>query len=196
MSTITPAQVKELRDQTGVGMMEAKKALSEAGGDTEKAIAVLRKAGQKLAAKKQDRAAGEGVVGYYVHADQSVAALVVVNCETDFVARTDRFKELAHDLAMHVVAAAPQYVKPEDVPTDVLEKERAIFVEQVAAEGKPAAVAEKIVTGKLEKFYTETCLLKQSYIKDDSKTIETLLQEAIAELGENIQIRSFSRLTI
>lgn len=195
MANITAAQVKQLRDQTGVGMMEAKKALAEADGDTDKAVELLRKAGQKLAAKKQDREAGEGVIGYYVHADQSIGALVAINCETDFVARTDRFKELAHDVAMHIVAAAPLYVKPEDVPAEVAEKERSLFAEQVAAEGKPAAVAEKIVTGKMEKFFSEVCLLHQPFIKDDSKTIEQLLQEAIAELGENIQIRSFTRLT-
>lgn len=196
MTAITPAQVKQLRNQTGVGMMEAKKALAEAKGDMSKAIEHLRKAGQKLAQKKQDREAGEGVIGFYIHADQSVGAMVVVNCETDFVARTDRFKELAHDLAMHVAAAAPQYIRPEDVPDDIVSKEREIITEQVAREGKPKNIVNSIVSGKIDKFYSEVCLLKQPYIKDDAKTIEVLLQEAIAELGENIQIRAMSRLVI
>ncbi|MFH0951634.1 MAG: translation elongation factor Ts [Patescibacteria group bacterium] len=193
---ISPEQVKELRSKTGVGMMEAKKALTEAAGDEVKAIEVLRKAGQKLTQKKAGRQAGEGVVGVYEHANQKVAAMVVLNCETDFVARTDDFKNLAHDIAMHIAAAQPDYIKPEDVPNEILAKEKNIAEESSEIKGKPEKVVEKIVKGKLEKFYSEVCLMRQPFIKDDAMTIAQLVEKAIAKLGENIQIREFTYLVI
>lgn len=194
--TISAAAVKKLREQTGVGMMEAKKALTDAHGDVSKAVALLRQAGQKLVAKKQDRVAGEGVVGFYVHPDQRVAALVVLKCETDFVARTEEFKTLAHDLAMQVAAAAPEYANTVDVPAAVVAKEKEIIAGQLADEAKSKAVAERIVAGKLEKFYSEVCLLKQPFIRDESITIEQRIQQAVARLGENIRVGEFARLTV
>ncbi|MFC1662894.1 translation elongation factor Ts [Patescibacteria group bacterium] len=194
--TITADQVKKLRDQTGVGMMEAKKALDEAEGDMQKAIEVLRKAGQKIADKKQDRTAAEGVIGTYVHANNKVAAMVVLNCETDFVARTDDFKNLAHDIAMQVAATKPEYLNPDEIPADVIEKEKQIASEQSDVAGKPDKVVAKIIEGKLQKFYSEICLLQQPFIKDDSVTIEQLVQDAVTNMGENIQIREFTYISI
>lgn len=191
--SITPADIKKLRDETGVGMMDAKKALEEAGGDREKAIEVLRKKGQAKAAKRADRTADAGLVEAYVHM-RRVGAMVVVNCETDFVARTDDFKDFAHDVAMHVAAAAPQYLKPEDVPSDVVDKEKEIYADDI--KGKPPEIAEKILNGKLDKFYEQSCLLNQPFIKDNDKTIADYQTELIAKLGENIVIADFKRMEL
>lgn len=173
--------------------MDAKRALEAADGDVAKAIDHLRRAGRKVAAAKSERAVTEGVVGAYIHANHKVGALVAVACETDFVARTDDFRQLAHDLAMHVAALNPQYLKPEDVPAEVVAKETDIYRAQLKAEGKPAAKWDTIIAGKLKKFYAEVCLLEQPFVKDDSKTIGQLIVEAVARLGENIQVRGFSR---
>lgn len=193
---ITAEQIKNLREQTGAGVMECKQALGEARGDVEKAIAFLRKAGKQAAQKKQSREACEGVVGSYVHSNGKIASLVVLNCETDFVARNEEFKRLAKDLAMQVAAMSPRYVSPDDVPEEVKEKEREIYREHVAREGKPPEIAEKIVEGKLQKFYSEVCLTKQSFIKDEKMTIEDVVTAATAKLGEKIVIREISRLSV
>jgi elongation factor Ts len=196
MATITTADIQALRQQTGVGMMEAKKALVAANGDAQLAIDNLRKAGMKMAAAKSERTVKEGVVGTYLHANGKVAALVAVACETDFVARTKDFQDLAHDLAVHVAAANPQYLQPSDVPADVVAKEREIYQQQLKTEGKPEKMWDNIIEGKLKKFYADTCLLNQTYVKDDSLTITELVQQGVAKLGENIQVVSFSRLAI
>jgi len=190
---ITPAEIKKLRDETGVGMMDAKKALEEAGGDRDKAIELLRKKGQSKAAKRAERTADAGLVEAYVHMGR-VGAMVVVNCETDFVARTDDFKDFAHDVAMHVAAAAPQYLKPEDVPAEVVDKEKEFYADDI--KGKPPEIAEKILNGKLEKFYEQSCLLNQPFIKDNDKTIIDYQTELIAKLGENIVIADFKRMEL
>lgn len=194
--SITATDIQALRQKTGVGLMDAKRALEATDGDMEKAIAELRKAGVKLAAKKSDRAVSEGVIGSYVHSNGKVAALVALACETDFVARTEDFQNLAHDLAVHVAAANPRFIKPEDVPADLVAEEEAIYREQLKTEGKPEAMWDKILPGKLDKYYSDICLLKQAYVKDDSQTIQDLLTEATAKLGENIQIASFHRLSL
>lgn len=193
---ITAEQIKNLRDQTGAGVMECKEALARAGGDAEKAIVLLRKAGKQTAEKKQSREAHEGTIGSYVHSNGKIAALVVLNCETDFVARNEEFKELAKDLAMQVAAMSPRYVSPDDVPEDVKEHEREIYREQMAREGKPTEIVEKIVEGKLQKFYADVCLTKQAFIKEDSMIIEDLITEKTAKLGEKIVIREMSRLNV
>lgn len=193
---ITTADIQKLREQTGVGMMDAKKALTAAEGDMTAAVEALRKKGQKIAASKSDRAVKEGAVGTYVHSNGKIAALVAVACETDFVARTDAFQELIKDLAMHVAAMNPAYLKPEDVPADVVAKEQEIYREQLLAEGKPEAMLEKILPGKLKKFYSDTCFLEQAFVKDDSLTIAQLVESTIAKLGENIQVTAFSRLAV
>lgn len=195
MANITAEMVKSLREATGAGMMDVKRALEEAGGDAAKATAALRAAGAKVAAKKQERTAGQGLVVSYVHGDQ-LGVLLELRCETDFVARSDAFKSVAHDLAMHVAAAAPQYLKPEHVPAEVLESERKIYAEQVAGEGKPADIAAKIVEGKLAKFYAQVCLLQQPFIKDDSLTVAQVIEQLTAKVGEKVEIGSFSRLQL
>ena len=189
-------QVQELRKRTGASMLGCKICLEEAGGDIEKAIELLRKKGLKDADKKGGRVAGEGWIGSYVHSNGKVASLVAVACETDFVARTDEFKELTRNLAMQVAASEPKYVKPEDLPESVIQKEKEIYREQLKNEGKPEDIMEKILQGKVEKFYTEVCLIKQPYIKDDKISIEGLVKQAIAKLGENIEIKSISRITL
>jgi len=194
--SVSIQDITDLRERSGVGIAAAKKALEQSGGDLEKAFEELRKSGQKVAASKTSRATNEGLIGHYVHATGKVAALVSVTCETDFVARSEVFQELVHDLALHIAAANPEYVKPEDVPADLLEKERSIYREQVAQTKKPAAIVEQIVAGKLEKFYEERCLVRQKFVKDDSQTITDVVNSAIQKLGENIQIRSFVRLSI
>ncbi len=194
--SITAQAVKELRAATGAGMMDAKEALQEADGDVEKAVELLRKKGQKIAAKKADRATGEGVVGMYLHSNGKIAAMVKVTCETDFVARTDDFKQFANDLAMQAAAMNPEYLNPEAVPEDVKNKEREIYKEEMKDSGKPADVVDKIVEGKLEKFYTQVCLMKQPFIKDDKLSIEKHLTETIAQLGENIQVTEFIRYSL
>ena len=190
---ITAQMVKELRERTGAGMMDCKWALGEAGGDMEKAIDLLRKKGLAAAAKKAGRVAAEGAVGSYIHAGGKIGVLVEVNCETDFVARTDQFQELVRDIAMHIAAAEPRFVRREEVTPDDLERERAIFREQALASGKPEAVVDRIVTGKLEKYYAEYVLLEQPFVKDPDKTVGQLVQERIAKLGENIVVRRFTR---
>jgi elongation factor Ts len=187
--------VKELRDRTNAGFNDCRAALIEAGGDIEKAIAVLRKKGQAAAAKKATREASEGLVGSYIHAGGKIGVMVEVNCESDFVARTEAFQNLCHDIAMHVAALDPKYVRREEVTAEMLEKEREIYKAQALATGKPEAVVEKIVTGKMEKFYEENCLYEQHYIKDEGSTIGEMVNAAIAKLGENISIRRFARFT-
>ncbi len=192
MSTISAGVVKDLREKTGAGMMECKKALVESGGDLEKAIDKLRQKGLATAAKKAGRTASEGIVGSYVHMNR-IGVMVEINCETDFVARTDDFKELVKDVAMHIAAANPLYLSREDIPKDVIEREKDIYRAQV--ENKPPQVIEKIVDGKLEKFYSETCLLDQPFVKDpeQKKRVQDIITEAVAKLGENIIVRRFVR---
>ncbi len=190
---ITANMVKELRAATGAGVLDCRNALQQTGGDFEKAIELLREKGLAAAAKKAGREAREGVIASYVHMGGRIAALVEVNCETDFVARTPEFQQLAKDLAMQVVAASPQYLSPEDVPEEVIEREKSVYRAQALDSGKPEHVIDRIVEGKLEKFYEETCLLRQPFIKDDSITVQDLIVQAIAKLGENIVVRRFVR---
>src|SRR5258705_13979739 len=202
MSTQQPAMqipanlVKELRERTGAGFSDCRAALVEAEGDIEKAINILRKKGQAAAAKKAQREASEGLVGHYIHAGGKIGVIVEVNCESDFVARTSAFKQLCHDVAMHIAAVDPRYVRREDVTPEMLEKEREIYAAQARATGKPDAVIQKIVTGKMEKFYEETCLYEQHFIKDETMTIGEKIAQAIAKLGENITIRRFARFKV
>jgi len=193
--TITADQVKQLRDMTGAGMMECKKALAETGGDLNKAIDALRKAGIAKAEKRADRAASQGRIESYVH-DNRIGVLVEVNCETDFVARTDDFRVLCRDLAMQVAAAGADYVRREEVPAERIERERAIYKEQVKNEGKPAAIADKIVDGKLNKFFGEVCLLEQAFIKDDKIIVGDLVKQMSSKTGENIVVRRFVRFRL
>ncbi|MYH82268.1 translation elongation factor Ts [Candidatus Poribacteria bacterium] len=188
---ITAKMVSELRSRTGAGIMECKKALTETNGDIDVAIQKLREQGLKASELKGSRAAEEGLIVSYIHPGSRVGTLVELNCETDFVARTEQFQELAKELAMQVAAAKPKYVKPEDVPAEDLEAEKSILKAQAEQEGKPAHIAERIVEGRLSKFYSETCLLQQPYIRDTDKTIETLVKDAIAQLGENIVVKRF-----
>lgn len=193
---ITIEMVKELRTATGAGVLECRKALEAAGGDFDAAVKTLREKGLAAAAKKADREANEGLIGHYIHQGSKVASLVEVNCETDFVARTDEFRTLVHDLAMQVAAARAQYLRPEDVPAEVLEQEKAIFRAQLADENKPAHVIERIVEGKVTKFYEDTCLVEQPFIKDPSVKVKDLVTGSIAKLGENIRIRRFARFAV
>jgi elongation factor Ts len=189
--------VVKLRNQTGAGMMDCKKALDEANGDYDKAVDILRQKGELKAAKKiEERTATEGIVYSYIHSNNKAGAMIALACETDFVARTEDFKNLAHEIAMQVVAMMPDYLNPEEVPVDVLEHEKSIYAEQLKNEGKPENIIEKIMSGKLEKFYAETCLVKQPYIKDDAITIEELINQYIAKTGEKIQISRFVRFQI
>jgi elongation factor Ts len=195
MTTISADKVKELREKTGVGMMECKKALTESGGDFEKAVTILRQKGLASASKKAGRAASEGIIGSYVHMDR-IGVLIEVNCETDFVARTDDFRALVKDIAMHIAAANPSFVAREDVPAGVIDAEKEIYRSQVT--GKPPQVAEKIVEGKLEKFFSESCLMEQIFIKDPEQKlrVKDLVIEKIAKLGENILIKRFARFQV
>ncbi|MCB1007489.1 MAG: translation elongation factor Ts [Acidobacteria bacterium] len=193
---ITAQMVKELRERTGAGMMDCKTALAEVDGDMEKAVDALRKKGLAAAAKKAGRVAADGVVGSYIHAGGKIGVLVEVNCETDFVARTEGFQDLVKDVAMHVAAADPRYVRREEVPADVLERERAIYSEQAAASGKPANVIEKIVEGKVEKFFAESCLLEQPFVKNPDISVGQMVTDAVAKIGENIQVRRFVRFKL
>jgi len=194
--SITAKQVAELRAQTGAGMMDAKKALTESEGDVEKAIEWLRERGAAKAAKKADRETNEGRVHAYLHTSGKLGAMVAVTCETDFVARNEAFIELCNDIAMHVSAADPQYLTREEVPSEVIEKEKALFVAEMEHAEKPADVIEKIVEGKMAKWFSETVLMEQAYIKDEDKTIEVFLNEKIASLGENMSVRKFARFSI
>lgn len=186
--------IKQLREQTGAGIMDVKEALEEAGGEHDTAIEILRKKGLAKQAKKADRAANEGLVESYIHAGGRIGVLVEINCETDFVARTDDFKNLAKEIALHIAASNPLYVSPEDVPAEVIEKEKEIYKEQ--AGDKPADVLEKMLEGKIAKYYEEVCLLSQPFVKDSEKTIAELLGEATGKMGENIQIRRFARFML
>lgn len=189
----TAQDVKELRERTGAGMMDCKKALTEANGDMEKAIEILREKGLAAAAKKAGRLAAEGIVDAYIHGNGRIGVLVEVNCETDFVANNEEFREFVRDVAMQIAAAKPEYVSREEIPAEVIEKEREIYRHQALNEGKPEKVVEKMVEGRLEKFFQEVCLLDQPFIKDSDKTIKQLLTEKIARIGENITIRRFAR---
>ena len=196
MAEITTQMIKELSEKTGAGIVDCKKALQEAGGDVEKAVEILRKKGAAKAAKKAERATAEGAVFSYIHAGGKVGALVELNCETDFVARNETFKELGHEIALQVAAMAPEFVSKEDVPAEVVEKEKEILRQQALAEGKPEHIVEKIVEGRLSKFYSEKCLLEQPWIKDDSKTIKDLITDYITKLGENIKVKRFARFEV
>lgn len=193
---ISAADVGKLRQMTGVGMMEAKNALEESGGDFDKAIDGLRKRGAAKAAKKADRETSEGRVHCYMHSTGKIGVMVKVLCETDFVARNTEFIEFCNDVAMHATAMAPQYLNRAEVPAELVEKEREIIAAQLTAEGKPAEMIEKITAGKLDRFYSEICLLEQAFIKDESKTISGLVEEKVLSLGENIQIAEFKRIQI
>jgi len=189
-------QIKQLRELTSAGVLDCRNALEHCGGDMEKAAQYLRDKGLIAAEKKAERAANQGVIGYYVHHDNHVASLVEVNCESDFVERTPGFQELAHDLAMQVVATKPRWVRPEEVPAEVVEAQKADFRRQALDEGKPEHVVERIVEGKLEKFLADTCLLRQPFIRDNDVTVEELVKQRIAQFGENIVVRRFARLEV
>ncbi len=193
---ISAGLVKELREKTGAGMMDCKKALAETSGDFEKAVEFLRKKGIASASKKAGRATKEGAVTSYIHGEGRVGVLLEVNCETDFVARTEQFRAFVKDIAMHIAAAGPQWTNSDEVPADIIAKEKEIAVAQMQASGKPAAVLEKIAEGKIKKFYEDNCLVNQVFVKDPSKTIEQLTKEMIATLGENIAIRRFTRYAL
>jgi elongation factor Ts len=194
--SISAQDVLKLRQITGSGMMECKKALTEANGDFDKAIEILRKQGAKTAAKKADRDSKEGIVSCYIHSNEKVGAMIKLACETDFVARNEEFKKLAYDIAMHITATAPKYIKPEDVSEEDIEQEKEIYRAQLKEEGKPDEMIEKILSGKINKYFEEVCLLKQSFVKDPDTTIEGLIQEAVLKIGENIQIVEFVRFEI
>ncbi|NIO71502.1 MAG: translation elongation factor Ts [Anaerolineae bacterium] len=188
--------VKELREETGAGVLDCKNALQETDGDFDKAVEYLRQKGLAAAAKRADRVANEGTIGSYVHAGSRVAALVEVNCETDFVAKTDDFLALAHDLAMQVVAAKPKYLLPEDIPAEVIEAEKETYRAQMEDSGKPEHVIDKIIEGKLQKYYQEVCLMQQPFIKDEGLTVQDLVTQVAAKLGENIVVRRFVRFEL
>ncbi len=188
--------IKELRERTGAGILDCKKALEKTGGDIEKAVEELRKMGIAKADKKLSRETKEGLIEAYIHPGAKLGVLVELNCETDFVANTKEFKELAHNIAMQIAAQAPSFVKREDIPQEVIEKEKEIYREQLKNSGKPEQVIEKIVEGKLEKFYEEACLYEQAYIKDPSITVEELIKSHIAKFGENIRVKRFARFRI
>lgn len=194
--SISAEMIKKLRDLTGAGVLDCRKALDAAQGDMDKAVEILREKGLAAAAKKASREASNGIIGSYVHMGAKMAALIEVNCETDFVARTDQFQALARDLAMQVVAARPLYVRREDVPADVVAQEREKYLGQLDDANKPQNVVERIVEGKLAKFYEETCLLEQPFIKDDGVTVRNLLTDMVARLGENIVVRRFARFEL
>jgi elongation factor Ts len=190
---ISAAQVKDLRDKTGAPMMDCKKALAEAKGDLEAAVILLRKRGTAVAERKAGRVTSEGAVTSYIHAGGKIGVLLEVNCESDFVARTDDFKELVHDIAMHIAASDPKFVRKEDVSPEAFAREKDIYIAQAVASGKPQNIAEKMVAGKMEKFYEEVCLLEQPFIKDQTMSISQLIAAKIGKLGENIAVRRFAR---
>ena len=193
---VTAQMVKELRERTGAPMMQCKTALTETGGSIDEAIQVLRKKGLAAAAKKAGRVAAEGTVASYIHAGGKIGVLVEVNCETDFVGRTDEFKELVKDIAMHIAAAEPRYVRREEVTTGDLDNEREVYRDQALASGKPEHIVEKIVEGKMNKFYQEACLLEQPFVKDSDKKVGEMITEKVAKIGENIQVRRFERFKL
>lgn len=190
---INAKQVKELREKTGAGMMDCKNALVEAKGDMEQAVVILRKKGLASAQKKAARIAAEGMIGHYIHAGGKIGVLVEVNCETDFAARSADFQALVKDIAMHVAAQSPQYVRREDVPPAVLEKEKEIYKEQARGSGKPEHIIDKIADGKLESYYQMACLYDQAFVKDPSQTVEQLINSLVGKIGENIRVRRFAR---
>jgi elongation factor Ts len=196
MAEITAQMVKELRERTGAGMMDCKNALNECTGNMEQAVDALRKKGLAAAAKKAGRVTAEGAVGSYIHGGGKLGVLVEVNCETDFVARTDAFQELVRDIAMHIAAAEPRFVRREEVTSEDLERERAIFQEQALASGKPANVVDKIVAGKMEKYFSEFVLLEQPFVKNPDQTVAQLIAERVGKIGENIQVRRFVRFKL
>lgn len=194
---ITASQVKELREKTGVGMMDCKKALVETDGNVDKAIEYLRKKGLAAAEKKAGRLASEGAVGSYIHMGGKIGVLVEINCETDFVAKTDNFQELVKGIAMHIAAIGPQYVSADEIPAEVIEKEREIYRERALKEGKPEKIVDKIVDGQIKKFASEVCLLEQQYIRAEGKeTVQDEINKAISEIGENVKVRRFVRFEL
>ena len=194
--SVTAAQVKALRDRTGAGMMECKRALIEAGGDLDRGVVILRERGLAAAAKRSGRATSEGTVGQYIHAGGKLGVLVEVNCETDFVARTDEFQELVRDLAMQVAASNPLFVRRDEVGSDEIDREKAIYRNQALATGKPERIVERIVEGRMEKYYSAVCLYEQPFVKDPSITVEQLIKSKIATLKENIAARRFCRFKV
>jgi elongation factor Ts len=196
MATISAATVKQLREKTGAGIMDCKDALSECNGDISKAVDFLRKKGLATAAKRAGRATTEGIIESYIHMDSKLGVLVEINCETDFVAKNDDFKEFAKNIAMHITATNPVSIRPEDVPKDVIDKEREIYRAQVLEMGKPEQIADKIVDGKMKKYFKENCLMNQAYVRDPDITIEDFLNEMVAKIGENITIKRFARFKI
>ncbi len=196
MAEITAQLVKELRERTGAGMMECKSALAEAGGDLSEAEVVLRKRGIASAAKKASRSTKQGLIGSYIHPGSQLGVLVEVNCESDFVARTDDFKQLVHDIAMQIAAADPQFIRKEDVTAEVLDKEREIQRARALGEGKPEKIVDKVVEGRLSKFYEEVCLYEQPFIKDNTLTVGQLIATKIAKIGENISVSRFCRFKL
>ncbi|QQE80829.1 translation elongation factor Ts [Alicyclobacillus sp. SO9] len=193
---VTAQMVKDLRTQTGAGMMDCKNALKDADGDMEKALKVLREKGLASASKKSGRVASEGIVEAYIHGGGRIGVLLEVNCETDFVAKNDDFKNFVRDIAMHVAAANPTYVRREDVPEDVLTQEREIVRQQTLNEGKPEKIVDKIVEGRIDKYLSEICLLEQAFVKNPDKTVDQLVKEEIAHIGENISVRRFARYVV
>ena len=194
--SVTAAMVNELRKVTGAGLMDCKKALTETGGDHEKAIDYLRTKGLAAASKKSGRVATEGLVGSYIHAGGKIGVLVEVNCETDFVAKNENFQAFVKDIGMHIAAAAPLYVRREEVPAELIEREKAIYREKAKESGKPDAIIEKILDGQINKFFADICLMEQNYVKDPDKTIDTLVKQTISGIGENMSIRRFARFVL
>ncbi|MGD2045693.1 MAG: translation elongation factor Ts [Gemmatimonadota bacterium] len=195
-ATISAKDVKKLRDMTGAGMMDCKKALTETDGDIDKAVDVLRAKGAAKAAKRAEKSANEGTIGSYVHFDNKTAVIVELNCETDFVANTDQFQGLARDIAMHIASAAPLAVSPDEIDPTVVEHEREVYRQQVKEEGKPEHIADKIVEGKLQKFFKESALLAQPFVKDPDKTVAELITEVSSQTGEKIEVARFARLKV
>lgn len=193
---ISAKTVKELREKTGAGMMDCKKALKEVGGDLEKAVVILREKGLAASSKRIGRVTKEGIVDSYIHSNGKIGVLIEVDCETDFVSRNAAFKDFVHDLAMQVAATAPRFVSREEVPQDVIDGEKAIYKQQAASEGKPSSIIEKIVDGKMEKFYAEHCLMDQAFVKDEDLNISDLLSSLISKIGENIVVRRFCRFIV
>ena len=194
--TINAQDVKDLRDRSGAGMMDCKRALEETGGDKEKALDLLRSRGAAKAAKREGKVASEGTIGTYIHHNAKVGVMLELNCETDFVANTEAFKKLAKDLALHIASAKPLAVRATDIPADVIERERAVYVAEVAEQGKPENIRDRIVEGKMKKFYQENALLEQVFVKDDKKTIQDLVTDVSAKTGEKIEVGRFARFQI